>query len=93
MTDTHQLFVYSVYDSNPATASEPAWPSHADVEIEADTAEEAVSDVRDALEVAAAGLSAADGYEIGQRIFAIIWHADGTVVASPTYSITEEDLA
>lgn len=34
----------------------------------------------------------ADGYEVGQRIYALIWE-DGVIVAHPTYTLTSGDIS
>jgi len=85
-------YTYTIYDADPARSGPCEWPSHVDVAIEADDDSEARDAVVDALEVAAAGLSEADGYSVGQSIYAQIAKPDGTAdVAS--YALTAEDLS
>lgn len=86
-------YTYSIFDADPSASSVDACPGHDDREVEAEDDEAVLGDVRDALEIVAAGLSVADGYEVGQRLFALIWDADGTIVATPTYELTADDLA
>lgn len=86
-------FTYTIYDSNPHWNNAGVWPSHQDVDIEADSADEAAEDVQDELDVHAAGLSAVDGYDVGQTLHALVWDEDGQIVAEPTRVLTEEDLA
>lgn len=85
-------FTYTVFDSNPNTSSGTAWPTHDGIELEADSDDEAVSDVRDVMSIEAAGLCASDGYDVGQCLYALVWSDDGTIVGQPTYALTAEDL-
>lgn len=91
--EAEATYTYTIFDADPASSSGTAWPTHSDIEIEATTDDEAIAAVRDAMEVEAAGLSQADGYEVGQRLYAYVWDADGTIVAMPTYTLTADDLA
>lgn len=91
-TETETTYTYTIFDADPNASSGTAWPTHTDVEIAADTDAEAIDAVRDAMEIEAAGLSAADGYEVGQRLYAIVWSEDGTIVGMPTYTLTDEDV-
>jgi hypothetical protein len=86
------LYTYTIFDANPHASSGTAWPSHDDIELEADSDAEAVDAVRDTMSTEAAGLSPADGYEPGQRLFALVWSDDRTIVGEPTYELTHEDL-
>jgi hypothetical protein len=43
--------------------------------------------------VAAAGLSIADGYTVGQRLYATVWDADETIVGQVAHDLTAEDLS
>ena len=92
MTDTATTYTYSIYDGNPAASGGCTLPDHEDLEIEADSDEDARFDVELALEVAAAGLSVDDGYAVGDVLYALVWDADGEVVATLTYTLTAEDL-
>jgi hypothetical protein len=84
-------YTYSIFDSDPA-ASGNAWDAHDSVEIEAESDEDALAQVRDILEIEAAGLSTADGYAVGQRLYATVWGPDETIVGQPTHELTAEDL-
>lgn len=84
-------YTYSIFDANPNESGSPAWPSHADEEIEdVESLADAVAHVRDVMETEAAGLNPSDGYGLGQTLYALIWHDGGTETV--TYSITAEDL-
>jgi len=86
-------YKYTIYDGNPASAAD-AWPDHDDEEFEADSDEEALAEVRDRMEILAAGLSAADGYEVGQHLYAHVAESETErYVGAPTYELTEDDLA
>lgn len=86
------VYTYTVFDADPNSSSGTEWPSHTDVEIEADSDDEAVEGVRDAMRVEAAGLNPGDGYDPDDTIHAIVWSDDGTIVGQPTYVLTHEDL-
>lgn len=90
---TMATYTYSIFDADPSASSVDACAGHDDREVEAEDNETVVRDVRDALEIVAASLSAADGYEVGQRLYALIWDAGGTIVATPTHELTADDLA
>lgn len=81
-------YTYTIFDANPNSSSGTAWPSHSDVEIEADSDENAVAEVRDVMEIEAAGLSAANGYVAGDCLHAIVWDEDGVIVGMPTHQVT-----
>jgi hypothetical protein len=85
-------YTYTIYDSDPHTSGGTAWPSHEDIEIEAASDEEAINAVRDVMSVEAAGLNQADGYEVGQTLYALVWDPYAALVGEPTYELTAEDL-
>lgn len=85
------VYTYNVYDGNPSTSGVDAWYDDGR-EIEADSVEEAIEAVRDKMEIAAAGCRTADGYAVGDVIYGHVWDADGTIVGTPTYTLTAEDL-
>jgi hypothetical protein len=86
------IYTYTIFDANPNTSSGTAWPSHEDIEIEAESDAEALGAVRDVMSTEAAGLNASDGYDVGQRLYALVWDADTVIVGEPTYELTAEDL-
>lgn len=85
------MYTYTIFDANPHQTSGTAWPTHSDLEIEADSDEEALGEVRDVMSIEAAGLNEADGYDVGQTLYAFVWQ-DGIMVGEPTYDLTIEDL-
>lgn len=85
-------YTYTIFDANPNSSSGTAWPDHQDIEIEADSDEEALDAVIDVMCSEAAGLNPDDGYDVGQLLYAIIWDADGTIVGEPVYRLTADDL-
>lgn len=85
-------YTYTIFDANPNSSSGTAWPSHEDLEIEADSDADVIDAVRDVMSVEAAGLNEADGYDVGQKLYAIVWDADTIIVGEPTYEITAEDM-
>jgi hypothetical protein len=87
-------YTYTIYDANPMQANGMAWPSHEDIEIEADSDEEVMDDVRDVMSVEAAGLKTGDGYDVGQTLYALIHDVESdTLLDIVTYEITAEDLS
>lgn len=89
---TAEGYTFTIFDSNPNSSSGTAWDTHTDVELEAASDEAAVAEVRETMGIEAAGLSPSDGYEVGQRLYAIVWDEEGTIVGQPTYELTHEDL-
>jgi hypothetical protein len=86
-------YTYTVFDGNPAASGGTAWPSHEDRQIDADSDREVLDMVLDIMSTEAAGLSVADGYDVGDRLYAIVWDADAIIVGEPTYALTAEDLS
>jgi hypothetical protein len=84
-------YTYTFYDGNP-DASGTALDDHADVEVEGDSIEEIVADVKAQLEIVCAGLAQFDGYAVGDRIFVTVWADDGSVAARLSHELTAEDL-
>ena len=85
-------YTYTIFDADPSASSGAAWPTHQDIEIEAASDEDALEAVLDVISIESAGLSADDGYEVGQSLYAIVWDADGIIVGQLTYTLTAEDL-
>jgi hypothetical protein len=85
-------YTYTLFDAHPNSSSGTAWPSHEDIAIEAESDDEAIEAVRDVMSIEAAGLDTADGYDVGQRLYALVWDADSMIVGDPTYELTAEDL-
>lgn len=90
--DLSTLYTYTIFDADPNSSSGTELPDSADIELEADSAEEALELARDELENAAAGLNVSDGYEVGQRLYALVWDHAGQVVGTLTYELTQDDL-
>ncbi len=85
-------YTYTIFDADPQSSSGAQWPSHQDIEIEADCDADAVEEVESVMSVEAAGLNPSDGYEAGNSIHAIVWSDDGTIVGQPSYELTHQDL-
>lgn len=83
---------YTIFDADPNTSGACSWDDHQDVEILADDADDARSQVEHILESVASECNPSDGYEVGQRIYAIVWDEDGAIVAKLSYELTAEDL-
>lgn len=89
VADVPTAYAYTIYDRDPSRG--PALTLAEDVAVEADTEDEAVDELRDAIEVAAAGLSPEDGYAVGDTIVGHL-ECDGVIVRTVTYALTSEDL-
>jgi len=87
-----ETYTYTIFDANPAQTGGTEWPSHTSVEIEADSDREAEDKVKEVMSVESGRCNPVDGYEVGQRLYAIIWDGDGRVVGEPTYTLTADDL-
>jgi hypothetical protein len=85
-------YTYTIFDANPNTSSGTDWPTHTDIEIEADSDDEALAAVEDEMSSEAGSLNPSDGYEAGNLLHAIVWADDGTIVGEPTYELTHDDL-
>lgn len=85
-------YTFTIYDANPNQYYGGAWDHMTDVEVEADDPTDAAGQVRARMKAAASELDRSDGYDVGDVLYANIWHADGKCVSTPTYTITEEDL-
>lgn len=85
-------YTYTIFDADPQSSSGTEWPSHHDLEIEADSDADAIEEVESVMSVQAAGLNPSDGYEAGESIHAIVWAEDGAIVGQPSYELTHEDL-
>ncbi len=84
-------YTFSIYDSDPDATGIHPWPTYTDATAEGECLEDVSAHVRDVLEIEAAGLSEADGYEIGQRIYALIWDQDGQATKL-SHELTAEEL-
>ena len=89
-------YAYTIFDSDPISNPDSEWPRRKDVKIEADSDEKALTEVSEILGIEASGLSREDGYEIGQRLYAMVWntsvHQFWTIVGLLTYDLTVEEL-
>lgn len=85
-------YTYTIFDADPNSSSGTEWPSHQDVELEANDDDEALTYVLGKMATEATGLSVSDDYAVGDTIHAIVWSEDGTIVGHPTYELTNEDL-
>ena len=85
-------YTYTIFDCHPSQGSTP-WNDHDDVEIEAESDGEALDAVRDVLEIEGAGLAPEDGYDVGQRIYAMVTDVESdTIVEILSYALTADDL-
>lgn len=86
-------YTYTIYDADPNMSGSCAWPQAVGIEIDADSDDEARDKVCSVLEIEASGLSEADGYSAGDRLWADVWDTDGTIIAQLTYELTADDLS
>lgn len=69
-------YTYTIFDADPQSSSGTAWDTHTKVEIEADTSYAALEIACDVAERE----SVHGEYEPGDRIWALVWDADGVLV-------------
>lgn len=87
------IYTYTIFDADPHTNSGTEWPTHKDMEIEADSDQEAADAVGDVMETEASRCRTDDGYKPGQKLYALVWDANRVIVGTPTYTLTGEDLS
>ena len=80
---------YMIYSGDPRVAGGSEYIDE-EVTVEVETLQEALGDVRDAMEIEAAGLSPEDGWAPGDRLYAMVWHDGGSECLE--YVVTAEDL-
>ena len=93
MTELFPLtYTYSIFDSNPCDSSGTEWEGYSKRRITASDASEVAERVQSIITDVAANLSQADGYTVGQTLYALVWDSDGTIVHTLTHEITYADL-
>jgi len=85
------VYTYTLYDGDP-DSSGGCELGEVDQELVADSLEEAVEEVEELLSLEAAGLSREQGYEAGDRLYALVWDHQGCVTAKVIHVLTDEDL-
>lgn len=85
-------YTYTIFDSDPNASDGGPWPHRSDVELEADSDQEAIDAVLAVMSSEAESLYPSDGYSAGDTLYALVWDSDGMVVGSPTYELTHDDL-
>jgi hypothetical protein len=86
------IYTYTIFDADPNQNGGGAWDTHTDVKLDAIDDDDARTHVRKVLEMSAIGLKTADGYAVGDRLYATVWDPNGTPVWDVTYTLTAEDL-
>lgn len=85
------IYSYTIYDGHPSTGAD-AWTHRTDKTVKAADPTKAARLVRAILATEAKDLTEADGYSVGQCLYATIWHSDGKAVAEVSHELTEGDL-
>lgn len=85
-------YTYTIFDANPNSCGGTEWPSHDGVEIEADSDQEASEEVYDVMSAESGRCNPVDGYEVGDRLYSLVWDETGRIIGDPTYTLTAEDL-
>ncbi len=67
---------YTIFDSNPSDSDGGVWPDHDRASVEADSDDAAERAVDQILNKAAKGLFAADGYKVGNDLWACVFSDD-----------------
>ncbi len=74
-----KAFTYTIFDADPSQSGNVAWPSHTQISVEAETAD-------DALEIALGeARKNSEDYHDGDELFALVWDARGKVVADGSW--------
>ena len=87
-----QTYTYTIFDAPAAGSGDVAWPHATQIEVEADSAEEAIEEAMGALASGADDCRRADGYTVGQRIYVTVWDESGAIVHEGSVELTEEHL-
>lgn len=85
-----RVYTYSIFDADPNSSTDMQWPGHNRAKLAAKDLGAAEARVKEIM--SGARFDEADGYEVGQRIYSLIWE-DGVIVASPGYTLTAEDIS
>lgn len=84
---------YSIFDADPQSSTGTVWTDHDNVELDAESDEDAIDQVRELLQDEASGLNISDGYCVGDQIHALVWRDGETIIAQPKYTLTLDDLS
>jgi hypothetical protein len=76
--DYNYIYTYTIFDCNPSQGGDCSWPSHIDVEVEADNPADALEQ---ALEEAKLEGESRGGYSAGDRLWVLVWDKNEQVVA------------
>lgn len=71
-------FTFSIFDGNIYNTSADAWPTHTQLEFEADNDRQAVSAAQELVEQA---VDASGAYDDGDEVTVHVWDEDGTLIA------------
>lgn len=77
-------YTYTIFDGDPMTSGDCAWPDHQDVEVEAADADAALAQ---ALETAESEGLACGEYASGDRLWVLVWDDDGMIVADGSVTL------
>ena len=70
-------YTYTIFDGNPSSNGPCEWPSHTDIEIEAETHEEALDE---ALAEADIQGSTCGQYSTGDKLWILVWDSEGNQI-------------
>ena len=74
---TEATHCYTIFDADPSSSDAVAWGHRRGVEVIANSDEDAIDLVSSLLARECEGLSASDGYAVGQTIYATVWAQPG----------------
>jgi hypothetical protein len=83
---TEGSYTYTIFDAPPSMSGGTAWPSHENVEVEADSPEEALEVALSEAEIYG---DTCDEYDDGYVLYVLVWDADGIVVADGTHTVSK----
>jgi hypothetical protein len=87
-----ETYTYTIYYAPPHDSSGTEWDTHTEVQVEAESDAEARDAVLDVMRAEAADLSPADGYAVGDMLYALVWGEDGSIVSNPTLRLEADGV-
>lgn len=85
-----EVYTYTIFDAHPGASGQCSWPDHESIEIRAESDERALEAVRKVLAEECEGLADEDDYDVGDKIYALVWRGeDGICLDTLEHTIEE----